>query len=211
MAVERERVQSRPAIQVLLDGQLVRLPGRVLKSLAAVRAQLELMALRQERVLAALSVDGEAVSLPLAAAWSKDFRQVQAQTVSLVDLGRHMAAIARKQVDGLEARADSAAAVVLINEWASVSPLLDEFDADLQSVLLVISFLHELCGRRLAEMQLGGRNFPGHLDRLSAIRVALERARRRHDLWAISDILNQQLAVWLRGLGRYLARLSEAE
>jgi hypothetical protein len=52
-----------PAVQVLLDGQPVALPGKALKKLSSVRAQLEQLAMRKDRILTALWVDGIAVNL----------------------------------------------------------------------------------------------------------------------------------------------------
>jgi hypothetical protein len=182
----------------------------VLKSLAAVRAQLELMALRQERVLAALEVDGETVNLPTAASWNKDFRCVTAQTMSFLDLGRHMAATALKQVQSLQTRAETASALVLINEWPAIANLVQALEADLNAVLVVVSFLHELCGPCLLDATMDGASMLDHLERLNVIRNRLAMVVQQQRTEALSDVLNQRVAPWLERLAEYLIMLNEA-
>jgi hypothetical protein len=209
MKVDRDSTERKQGIQVLMDGQPVRLPSRVLKSLAAVRAQLELIALRQERVLAALEVDVEAVNLPAAASWTKDFRCVAAQTMSFLDLGRHMAATALKQVQSLQVRSEAASALVLINEWPAIGQLIQGLEADLNAVLVVVSFLHELCGPCLADATMDGASMLDHLERLNVIRNRLAMVVQKQRADALSDVLNQRVAPWLERLAEYLSMLNE--
>jgi hypothetical protein len=204
-----EHLPPQPQVQVFLDGQRIELPGRTLESLAAVRAQLELIALRQDRVLAALAVDGVIIPAPQAVPLDKNFRQVQAQTISFQELGQHMAAVACKQVQALQARVEAAAALVLINEWPGAQRLASELEAGLRAMLILISFMHELCGNQLAELTLDRRPLAHHLERLGHIRHRWEVSEAQQDLFALSDVLVQYLAPWLQRLGQYLEKLNE--
>jgi hypothetical protein len=202
--------RTQPSVQVLLDGEPVALSGETLESLAAVRAQLEMIALRQDRVLADLLVDGIAVSLPHAAAWSKSFRKVQANTITFSELGKHMAETAARQVTELQGRVEDISTVVLINEWPNVQLLLQEMEFELRTMLIVISFLHELCGPVLAGIRLEGQSLTDHLDKLGMIRSRLLAAQQTRDEFAISNTLELRLAPWLYQLGKFLTHVNES-
>lgn len=202
--------RSQPSVQVLLDGEPVALSGETLESLAAVRAQLEMIALRQDRVLADLLVDGIAVSLPHAATWSKSFHKVQANTITFSELGKHMAETAARQVMELQSRVEEMSTVVLINEWANVQLLMQEMEFELRTLLIVISFLHELCGTVLAGIQLDDQSLTDHLDKLGMIRSRLLAAQQGRDEFALSNVLELRLAPWLYQLGRYLIHVNQS-
>lgn len=103
-------------VQVRLDGCMVILPGETLKSLRQVRFQLELMALRQSRVLSTLQVDGTEVDLSQTGE-ERPFRSVQAHTVSLGTLRDQITRTALRQAGSIHARAMALVSLVLINEW----------------------------------------------------------------------------------------------
>ncbi len=186
------------------------LSGDSLESLAAVRAQLEMIALRQDRVLADLLVDGIAVSLPHAATWSKSFSKVQANTITFSELGKHMAETASHQVMELHKRVEDTSTLVLINEWPNVQLLMQEMEFELRTLLIVISFLHELCGAVLSEVRLDDQSMTDHLDRLGMIRSRLLAAQQARDEFALSNVLELRLAPWLYQLSRFLTHVNES-
>lgn len=87
---------TRREIQVTLDGQRVDLPAER-HSLTAIRAYLEALAMEQQRILCAFSVDGRPANLAQIPADRNGFTQVVAATADLDDQPRQLIRTALQQ------------------------------------------------------------------------------------------------------------------
>jgi len=196
-------------VQVFLDGKQVLLPEEVQKSLSAVRSQLELMALRQDRVLATMLVDGLAMELRRDACHKGDFHHIHAHTISFKEMGRQMAITAIRDILVLRAHVEKAITLVLINEWDWADRLLHHIKANFRIVLLVVSVLREICESSHCQLPTPMPPLDELLVRAKRIDIRIELLEDQQDLVAFSDFLEQEFEPWLHDIGiglDYLAK-----
>ncbi len=191
-------------IEVLLDGHAISLPDETLQSLSTVRAQLELMALRQERVLSALMVDGSSLDLQQAPPANLDFRQIHGLTISLVSLRCQIASTALRHAESLHKRAEALIPLVLINEWDPMCALTTQLKGDFQTLISLLGFLRELDDDTAPCQPLVDHWESAHI--ISARWASVEEQK---DLIALSDWLEYSVAPWLRKLANHLKPITQ--
>jgi hypothetical protein len=193
-----------PAVQVLLDGQPVALPGKVLAKLSAVRAQLEQLALRKDRILTALWVDGIAVNLQQSSVEWRRFQRVEAQTVSFVELGASMIATVRREARETAARIRLAGSQVLINPWPEAYRLVRRLEAETRTLLLVIGFIDELCSDSAGLSHADVRTIRDHIDCIDELQQRLHAVATDRSVEGLSDFLFLAMAPWVERLAELL-------
>ena len=123
---------SRPEIEVILDGLPVGLPSEH-QSLAAIRCHLEMLALEKQRVLYSLVVDGHAANVALPLQGPGNFSRVEAGTVPLEETSLLVLKKAFQQTDYARECVETALTLVLINNdrvanevWWNLAMVLKE-------------------------------------------------------------------------------------
>lgn len=175
-------------LEIFLDGQAVDLPAGTRQSWPAIRAQLELMALREGRVLADFHV--QEAPEPGAGQTAAGACQVQAATISLAQVAREISRRARRQCDRLLARAGEAGVLVLINEWPEAGRLAAQVQIELRDFLTRIIFLGELCDGVLLTSGAGQRPFAGRMEEYLAIQRQFQSAESERDVIQLSGRSN---------------------
>lgn len=191
-------------IEVLLDGRTISLPDETLQSLSTVRAQLELMALRQERVLSALMVDGSSLDLQQAAPANLDFRQVHGHTISLTSLRCQIATTALRHATSLHQKTEALVPMVLINDWEPMKTLTTHLRCDFQTLIALLGFLRELDDDTMPCQPL--------VDHWESAHIIVARwtcVEDQKDLIALSDWLEYSVAPWLKKLVHHLKPIAQ--
>lgn len=192
-----------------MDGKPVLLPESSCDSFSSLRAQLEMIALRQNRVLADVSVDGVVVPAGHDKLSLAGNHQVKAQTISFQELGLQMAQTALRQTDQLEVHVEQALTRVLINEPAAAWKLMNDLDAELRPLLILVNFIQELRGTSLFQIETDPDCLGKHLEKISSIRAAWSHLEDRQEVLALSDLIEQQMLPWVVQLGVYLRQIHE--
>jgi len=196
--------------QVLLDGKAIEIPVSASQSLSEVRAHLELIALRQDRVLASLTVDGKAISLSQVSGMKGEFCLVQAFSIGFAELAQSVAITTRLQVCELKSKVDAAVTLVLINPWTPALQHLKQLEAELRTLLVVLHFLQELTGSPMMNIQFGNRTMLEHLSEFLSIINSIDHAESKQNLILLSDVLENKLSPWLNTLIGYLGNWKTA-
>jgi len=197
------------AIQVILDGRELQVPEQARNSFPAIRSYLEALALRQERVLAVLYVDGYPVRVEVEFAEPCDFQRVQAQTISFAELSRQLIETASAQVGELQNQVEAAAMQVMINDWPAVEKLWRDWVPAFLSPILIVKSLRDLCGSRIDELRIGRKTLAEHLAEFGPLWKRIERTFEQRDVLELSNALEQLLGPWLEGLRNFLVKLNE--
>ena len=204
--------QSSPeTIQITLDGQSIALPQECKRSLRDIFSYLEQLAVQQDRILASVSVDGTTVAAPCLQSPSQTFQQIEANSISLNDLGSHVLLVARDQVQQLLSRVEAIQMLVLINDWPVAQQLWCDLVPDFKTPMLELSFLQELWGERLSATKIGDKSLAQHWDQIGRIQAEVELVlTRRQDILDFSDILEKRLLPWLKLLLSFLNQLQDS-
>jgi hypothetical protein len=200
---------GRCGVQVILDGEELQVPEWVGESLPAIRAYLESLALKQDRAVVALSVDGQSVSCRDDFAGNRDFRSVCAETISFEELSKQVIESAGVQVGVLQTQVESAAMQVLINDWATIEKLWQEWAPAFSSPVLIVKYLRDMCGRRVDELCIGRKTLGKHMEEFGQVWKGIELAFAQRDTFELSNILERLLVPWLEQLSAYLTKLNE--
>jgi hypothetical protein len=198
------RLGAKPPIEILMDGQPVALPPQALSSLNSVRRHLELLALRQDRILAALRVDGQDLDLQHGDLDCPEFRNVHASTLTFKAICHKLVATLREQVGRLHLRVETTADQVLINDWAGATCLVRDLLLEVRYPLVLLTLLPQLDGISLDKARRNQRALTDHLARLMAIWQQVDECKMTQNTWRLADVLTQQLGSWLRQLDEYL-------
>lgn len=129
-------------MEVLLDGQVVRLPAER-RSLSAIRTYLETLALENERILCTFSVDGRPANIPQTHPERFAFYRIEGQTMGLTDMPLRMLETALREAAQARAAIETAVIVVLINNGAVARELWWDMARKLKEPLLTLSLLPE--------------------------------------------------------------------
>jgi len=186
-------------IQAALDGVTVELPSER-RSLAAIRSYLEAFALRHQRILCALYVDGEPVDLAHPGNPQEPFSTVEGESMSLEEVPMQLIRAALNQTDAARARVQSAVDVALINDapfarelWWNLAPALKE-------PLLTLALLPDRAFERLegaaSPTQLG----KWQLQQLGWIMRDVDNACMADDPATLSECLESRVLPWLNKL-----------
>lgn len=197
-----------PDVEVRLDGLPVELPLDQ-RSFAGIRSYLESLALRQQRVLCALNVDGESVNLTQPRA-SKTFSRIEGETMGLHEVPNQLIKAALQQTTTVRARVQSAVELVLINEGSHSRELWWHIATALKEPLLTLSLLPDhVCGPvtgGASPMQL--RQW--QLQQLGYVIQDVDAACRAEDASTLSDTLEKRVLPWLDNLRESLLLWQEA-
>jgi hypothetical protein len=207
MSTNTDPTQKRPLVRVTLDGKAVHLAAPALGSLSSIRAQLELIALRQERVLTALRVDGVAVSLTHPNSSFQEIRAVEAVTISLTDYSRILLRRVQDHIHAMRRRLDAMVLLVMINEWPVIDWLWRGLQADFQVPLIKLGYLQEFYSSQSNCSPQALSNLRSHCQQSRAIWQRLGDVYALQDKLALSDALELDLLPWLMSLQHCLAGL----
>lgn len=187
---------TRQDIQVTLDGQRVDLPAER-RSLNAIRAYLEALAMERQRILCAFSVDGRPANLAQSTASRNGFTRVAAETVDLEDLPRQLIWTALQQT--VQAREETLAAVVLvlINEGVVAREFWWKLASELKAPLLTLSLVPEsVCGPTHGSVSLTQLR-KWQLQQLASIIREVDEACWMEDPNYLSNTLENRVLPWL--------------
>ncbi len=129
-------------VEVKLDGQVVEVPA-ARRSFPAIRSFLESHALRHQRILCALKVDGEPVNLLEPQRGHKPFLRVEGETMSLAQVPAQLLNAALEQTTNVRAQMQSAVELMLINDADRARALWWGLALTLKEPLLTLSLLPE--------------------------------------------------------------------
>ena len=203
------RLRCTQPAPVIMDGKPVVMPQESLVNLAAIRSHLELMALRQDRLLAGFWVDGKPVTTEEITQEGRAYREIKARSIGFWELGQELASSALTQLETLLERTRQAVLLVLINPWPVASRLAQELHADLRTLVVLISFLNELSGTQLSALMLGRNTMSNHLEEVATLCAHVEALELSKDNLALSDVLEQGFLPWLLELRQGLEHWGE--
>lgn len=183
------------SIQLTLDGKAVDLPPHLQAPLGAIRVHLQLLALRQNRRLASLTV--AATGEPFGVAVTPPSNALVVVAVSEADRLRESriesARRVRRQTGLCLERAQPLILLVLVNDWPAAERAWQICLPDLRRVLMSLRFLQELW----SEQPETAAFLAGQLAGWLMVWEEISRARARQDALQFSDALEQHLAPWL--------------
>ena len=130
------------AVEIKLDGLIVDVPP-TRRTFAAIRSYLESLALKNQRILCALSVDGEPANLIEPRRSSKPFVRMDGETMSLSQVPAQLISAALQQTVNVRAQVQSAVELVLINDSRRARELWWSLAITLKEPLLTLSLLPE--------------------------------------------------------------------
>ena len=189
----------RRAVGVTLDGIAVEIPPER-HSLAGVCAYLESLALRQQRILFSLVVNGESISLTELPSDVKSFTTIEAETMSLSEVPVQLISAALQQTISLRAQVQEALELVLINEGDRARELWWNLSFMLKEPVLTISLLPENafgageCQASLIQLRRW------QLQQLGAVIEDVNYACEWDDATVLSDALEMRALPWLNKL-----------
>jgi hypothetical protein len=192
------------ALQVLLDGKPVVIPAQR-RSLAAIRAYLEALALGQRRVLFSFRVDGARVNLAAALPTHPNFSRIEAETIVLAQVPLQLIKTAMLQTAEAKGQVQTAVALVLINSTAWAREHWWNLVRVLNQPILTLSLMPETAYRRSP----GGASLlqlrEWQLEQLGAIIKDVDDAAWSDAPACLSNALEYRVLPWLHGLETSLA------
>src|SRR5215472_9753328 len=184
------------AIDVKLDGHSVEVPSER-HSLGGICAYLEAMALRQERILCSLVVDGEPVNLTQPPTSVKSFASIEAETMGLNEVPVQLIRAALQQTMFVREQVQSAVEMVLINEGRQAQELWWNLSLALKEPLLTLSLLPEgICGPANGQASLMQLR-KWQLQQLGEIIQDVNNASDWENASMLSDALELRVLPWL--------------
>jgi hypothetical protein len=186
-------------LSVMLDGQPVVLPAER-RSLAAIWAYLEILALEQQRILFSLRVDGARVNLSAVLPIQKKFARVEAETIGLTEVPLQLVRTALLQTAEAKAQVISAVSLVIINDSAYAREIWWNLARALNQPVLTLSLMPEnACGAQPAGASLMQLR-KWQLEQLAIILKELDEAAWSDDSTALSNALEFRVIPWVQGL-----------
>lgn len=183
-------------LEVTLDGLLIEIPPER-RSFRAIRSYLECIALRQQRLLCWISVDGEPVVLTQQGDWHKEFSRIEGETMTLNEVPAQLIQGALHQTASVRGRVQTAVELVLINDAPYARELWWSLSTALKEPLLTLSLLPEtLFGADNGRASLTQLR-KWQLQQLGAVIQDVDDACRSEDPAVLSDALEKRALVWL--------------
>ncbi len=183
-------------VEVKLDGLTVDVPA-ARRSFAAIRSYLESQALKRQRILCALHVDGEPVNLLEPRRSAKPFLRVEGETMSLDQVPAQLLNAALEQTANVRAQVQSAVELVLINDADRARELWWGLALALKEPLLTLSLLPEhffnpaTGSAPLSQLRLW------QLEQLGAVIQEADDSCDAEDPAVLSDLLEKRALPWL--------------
>lgn len=195
----RDSASTGADLKVLLDGQPVLIPAQR-RSIAAIRAYLEILALEQQRILFSFRVDGARVNLAAMLPTQSRFNRIEAETLDLTQVPLQLIKTAMVQTAEAKTQILSAVTLVLINEpgwarehWWSLVRVLNQ-------PLLTLGLMPENAygpkdnATSLAQLR------KWQLQQLGTILKEIDDACWSDEPGALSNALEYRVLPWLNGL-----------
>jgi hypothetical protein len=183
-------------VEIKLDGLVVDVPAER-RSFAAIRSYLESLALKQQRILCALNVDGDPVNLIEPRRTSKPFVSIEGETMSLNEVPVQLISAALQQTVKVRGQVQSAVELVLINDSRRARELWWSLATALKEPLLTLSLLPEnICSTANGSasiMQL--RKW--QLEQLGSVIQDVDDSCDAEDPTVLSDALEKRALPWL--------------
>lgn len=183
------------AVDVKLDGHSVEIPPER-RSLGGICAYLEAIALRQQRILCSVTVDGGPINLTQPTQ-TKSFTSIEAETMGLNEVPAQLIKAALQQTLFVREQVRSAVELVLINEITRAREIWWNLSLVLKEPLLTLSLVpegvyHTNCGQA-SLMQL--RKW--QLQQLYAVIQDVNNACEWDNPAMLSDALELRVLPWL--------------
>ena len=186
-------------VDVKLDGLAVDVPAQR-RSFAAIRSHLESQALKQQRILCALNVDGEPVNLLEPRRSTRPFAHIEGETMSLNQVPAQLISAALQQTAHVRSQVQSAVELVLINDAHRARELWWGLALTLKEPLLTLSLLpeHFFCPPKgsapLSQLRLW------QLEQLGNVIQQVDQSCHADDPAVLSDTLEKCALPWLDNL-----------
>ena len=190
--------------EIFLDGIPVELPSGC-RLLSTVRAYLETLALQNQSVLCALTVDGLALNLGMPLPNLDKFSRVEAESVGLEDSECLLLKIALQQIEHVRESVETTMTLVLINNGNVARELWWNLALQLKGPIMTLGLL--------PEPATGGASFKKirkwQLEQMAGIIREVGRACRTGDTLFISDVLEKRVLPWLARLENLISLCHE--
>jgi len=182
---------------VLLDGQPVSIPPEM-QTFKAIYSRLNSLALQQQRIVSALSMEVESVNCLAASPRQKPLCRITATTTNMEHLHLHIVHTALQQVEQVRELVQDAVVDVQINEGCLSHARWRELAESLQEPLVTLSALPEAaCGPPGTNAnQLRKWQF----EQLTAVRNDVDEACRRNNATSLLYALENRVLAWLNSL-----------
>lgn len=207
-----ESCGGQTALQVTMDGQPLQLPEWLSSSLSSIRTYLECVAMKSDRVLWTLRVDGVKLDLTDSSFPTDCFRVVRANTISYDELSQRLISAGQLKVHELLDLTANASLTLLINDDQYAHQLWADWEPQLREPLFSLRALDEL-RRTQGDEGLDDINLPNQLEHLTFLCSEVDsllwkgEADGEVDLVAFSEIVDYTLVPWLRWLEQQFALL----
>jgi hypothetical protein len=196
-------------LEVKLDGATVVLPAER-RSFDSILAYLDSLALRRQRILCWLCVDGEAVNLTQGARRLASFSQIEAESMGPAEVPHQLIKGALQQTIAVRAKVQSAVELVLINNCARSRELWWSLSVSLKEPLLTLSLLPEtICGPENGRASMAQLR-KWQLQQLGGVIQAVDAACASDNSIEVADALEKRVLPWLDKLQDSLHMWSEA-
>jgi len=186
-------------LEVKLDGMTLEVPSER-RSFAAVRSYLESFALRQQRILCALNVDGEPVNLTEPRHTSKQFTCIEGETMSLNEVPTQLISAALQQTATVRTQVQSAVELVLINDSRRARELWWSLATALKEPLLTLSVLPEHIINSTDGSASVAQLRKWQLEQLGKVIQDVDDSCDAEDPTVLSDALEKRALPWLDNL-----------
>jgi hypothetical protein len=190
-------------VAVFLDGLPVTIPaGR--NSPNAIRCYLETLALENQRVICALSIDGYATNLSLPLPRYGKFSRIDAESVALDESVLLLLKTAYQQTNHARECVETALTLVLINDANVARELWWNLARQLKEPVLTLSLLPDhLCGQTHGSASLKQLR-KWQLEQVASLIRHVDEACHSGDTINISDALENRVLPWLEKLGELI-------
>lgn len=186
-------------VEIKLDGLTVNVPPER-RTFAAIRAHLESLALKNHRILCALTVDGELANLTEPRRSGKPFATVEGESMALSQVPAQLISAALQQTVAVRAQVQSAVELVLINDGVRARELWWSLATTLKEPLLTLSLLPEniylpadgsASPRQLHQWQL---------EQLGCVIQDVDKSCDAEDPAVLADAMEKRALPWLDNL-----------
>ncbi|NBV22187.1 MAG: hypothetical protein EBS05_09755 [Proteobacteria bacterium] len=192
---------SESTLQVYLDGELLALPPTPLRTLSGIRAFLTSEALRRQRMLCGISLDGWPVDTSTPLPTELSAKVVASRTTSFQDLPAHLVQLAREQAINLQSKLERTSLRMAINEAAAARQLWWNLVPELHELLVTLCLVNRL------------RNVGAGASAAFSLGALLSRIEGNLAMpgegFEISDHVEIELRQWLEVVERELSNIHE--
>jgi len=183
-------------VAVRLDGLAVGVPPER-RTFAAIRSYLESLALKNQRILCALTVDGDPVNLVEPRRSSKPFASIEGETMSLSQVPAQLISAALQQTVTVRSQVQSAVELVLINDGVRARELWWNLAITLKEPLLTLSLLPENIYIPASGSASPRQLHQWQLEQLGNVIRDVDNSCDAEDPAALSDALEKRALPWL--------------